>query len=67
VARKKESVSDDMEQKTTKESIIRGLDNWIKNHKGEMLFLHYDSVIELRDRIVEMDNEIKALREQLDK
>ena len=31
----------------TKETIIKACENWVKNHKGEILPLSYEAVVDL--------------------
>lgn len=38
-----------------KETIIKGCENWVNNHKGEDLLLTYSSVIELLAVLKEQD------------
>lgn len=56
-----------MEQKTTKELIIKGLNNWVKNHKDQDLPLAYSSVVELLDFINEQEETINKLLYQIGK
>ena len=42
-----------------KETIIRGCENWVNNHKGENYLLTYSSVVELLDILKEQERIIK--------
>ena len=39
-----------------KETIIKGCENWVNNHKGEDLLLAYSSIVELLALLKEQDN-----------
>ena len=49
-----------------KETIIKGCEYWVNNHKDENFLLTYSSVVELLDVLKEMDAEIRQLRLALD-
>ena len=49
-----------------KETIIKGCENWVNNHKGENLLLTYSSVVELLAVLKEQEAEIRQLRLALD-
>ena len=42
-----------------KETIIKGCENWVNNHKGENFLLTYSSVVELLDVLKEQERIIK--------
>lgn len=42
-----------------KETIIKGCENWVNNHKGENLLLTYSSVVELLALLKEQERIIK--------
>ena len=42
-----------------KETIIKGCENWVNNHKDEDLLLSYSSVVELLDVLKEQERIIK--------
>ena len=41
--------------------IKRGCDEWITNHKGETLWLSYESVEELYDLLTELEDIIRGV------
>ena len=43
-----------------KETIIKGCENWVNNHKGENLLLTYSSVVELLTLLKEQEEIIRA-------
>jgi hypothetical protein len=49
-----------------KETIIRGCENWVNNHKDESLLLTYSSIVELLTTLKEQEEEIRLLRLVLD-
>ena len=49
-----------------KETIIKGCEYWVNNHKDETLPLAYSSVVELLDVLKEQEAEIQQLRLALD-
>lgn len=42
-----------------KETIIKGCENWVNNHKGENFLLTYSSVVELLTLLKEQERIIK--------
>ena len=48
-----------------KETIIKGCENWVNNHKGEDLLLTYSSIVELLTLLKEQEEQIKLLEHQL--
>ena len=44
-----------------KETIIKGCENWVNNHKGENLLLAYSSIVELLDVLKEQEAKIEQL------
>lgn len=49
-----------------KETIIKGCENWVNNHKDENLLLAYSSVVELLAVLKAQEAEIRQLRLALD-
>lgn len=49
-----------------KETIIKGCENWVNNHKGENLLLTYSSVVELLAMLTDQEAEILQLEAELD-
>ena len=45
-----------------KETIIKGCENWVNNHKGENFLLTYSSVVELLAVLKEQEAEIAFLK-----
>ena len=50
-----------------KETIIKGCENWVNNHKDENLLLTYSSVVELLATLKEQEEQIKNRDESLEK
>lgn len=46
-----------------KETIIKGCENWVNNHKGENFLLTYSSVVELLALLKEQEEEIENLKQ----
>ena len=49
-----------------KETIIKGCENWVNNHKGENFLLTYSSIVELLAVLKEQEERIKLLEHQLE-
>ena len=49
-----------------KETIIKGCENWVNNHKDKNLLLTYSAVVELLDVLKEQEEQIKLLEHQLE-